>query len=117
MAESAHLNGIRVSVDDTGIGIPADQLPALFQSFTQADASTTRRYGGTGLGLTISKRLIESMGGWLTVSSSPGLGSTFSFELRLRPAEAEDVLSGEELKSELQSSILSNCVAVPFRGP
>ncbi|HYI93235.1 MAG TPA: ATP-binding protein [Bryobacteraceae bacterium] len=92
-AEGSNLNGIRVSVDDTGIGIPAEQLPALFQSFTQADASTTRRYGGTGLGLTISKRLIESMGGWLTVSSSPGLGSTFSFELRLRPAESEEVTS------------------------
>ncbi len=100
-SESAHLNGIRVSVDDTGIGIPADQLPALFQSFTQADASTTRRYGGTGLGLTISKRLIESMGGWLTVSSSPGLGSTFSFELRLRPAEAEDVLSGDRARKRI----------------
>lgn len=70
---------ISVSVKDTGIGIPADRLPDLFQSFTQVDASTTRKYGGTGLGLTISKRLAEAMGGHMSVKSEPGAGSTFSF--------------------------------------
>jgi PAS domain S-box-containing protein len=67
------------SVKDTGIGIPTQRLPDLFQSFTQVDASTTRKYGGTGLGLTISKRLAEAMGGRMSVTSELGVGSTFSF--------------------------------------
>ena len=66
------------AVRDTGIGIPPHRLDDIFQSFTQVDASTTRKYGGTGLGLTISRRLAEMMGGGLTVESEPGRGSTFS---------------------------------------
>jgi CheY-like chemotaxis protein len=65
-------------VRDTGIGIPPHRLDDIFHSFTQVDASTTRKYGGTGLGLTISRRLAEMMGGGLTVDSEPGRGSTFS---------------------------------------
>jgi CheY-like chemotaxis protein len=75
---------LRCSVSDTGIGIPADKVGAIFESFTQVDSSTTRRYGGTGLGLSISKRLVELMGGHIGVRSEEGLGSKFSFVVRLQ---------------------------------
>lgn len=88
------------SVSDTGIGIPSDRLDAIFQSFTQADMSTTRRYGGTGLGLTICKELVDLMGGSIRVESELGAGTTFTldipFELSLNPG-AESIPYNPEL--------------------
>jgi PAS domain S-box-containing protein len=79
---------IRFSVADTGVGIAHDKTDSIFDAFTQADSSTTRKYGGTGLGLTIVKRLVEMYGGAIAVESEVGKGSTFSFtaEFTTRPA-------------------------------
>jgi len=88
---------ITLAVRDTGIGIPPEKLEYIFESFSQADGSTSRKYGGTGLGLTISKQLVQLMGGGLGVKSTVGTGSVFTFSVRLRkwvPAETRPVEPG-----------------------
>ena len=83
LSESASGVRLKFSIRDTGIGIAAEAQQRIFESFTQADQSTARRFGGTGLGTTIAKQLVELMGGAIGMESAPGLGSTFWFEIEL----------------------------------
>jgi CheY-like chemotaxis protein len=79
---------IRIAVKDTGIGIPADRLDSIFMKFSQADASTTRKFGGTGLGLNIANEIVQLMGGEIVVNSTVGEGSEFMFTITLTKSEA-----------------------------
>ena len=97
---------LRIRVSDTGVGIAPDVLPRLFQPFVQADSSTTREYGGTGLGLAISRQLVELMGGWISAESTPGLGSTFRFEVPFDAAAACEPLSARPMSKPMAVRVL-----------
>jgi signal transduction histidine kinase len=96
---------LRFTVSDTGIGVAPERQKEIFSSFTQGDNSTTRKYGGTGLGLTISHRLTEMLGGRIWVESSPGRGSSFHFTARFGIAR-ESKAAGEKRALQSASSTL-----------
>jgi two-component system sensor histidine kinase/response regulator len=99
---------LHFSVTDTGIGIPADKHATIFEAFSQADGSTTRRFGGTGLGLTISSTLVHMMGGRIWIDSEPGLGSTFHFTVSLGLAEAAAIVRDESRLAHIRVLIIDD---------
>ncbi|RUM38593.1 MAG: hypothetical protein DSY57_02305 [Desulfobulbus sp.] len=104
VGENQDMVTVSIRVKDTGIGIPADKLDTIFDSFSQADTSTTRQYGGTGLGLAICKRLAKMMKGEMEVRSTEGRGSSFSFTVQLKRGKAAQLVGVEELPNLNQQS-------------
>ncbi|MEM7680408.1 MAG: PAS domain S-box protein [Planctomycetota bacterium] len=102
VAYEPQAHSIRFEIEDTGIGIRPDQMGGLFNAFAQADTSTTRKFGGTGLGLGISKRLANMLGGDIAVESEPGVGSTFTLTIRAEPDEATPYVPPEQAKQVLR---------------
>ena len=109
LSEDSNGCRLRFSVSDTGIGIPAHKLSTIFERFTQADESTTRNFGGTGLGLTISKGLVELMGGQLSVESRSGVGSRFEFTLSLPVEDRRSPFSSQQPGALKGKQILLAC--------
>jgi len=108
--QAEHLDLIlKVSITDSGIGISTEKCSQLFDAFIQADSSTTREYGGTGLGLTIVKQLCQLMGGDIEVSSEEGKGSVFCFHLKLQS------IDGNIVKSEVEQDINKSLSALPIK--
>jgi two-component system sensor histidine kinase BarA len=116
-AEAGHMTArLRFAVTDTGIGIPKEKISTIFEAFTQADQSTTRTFGGTGIGLTISRQLVSAMGGSLAVTSELGHGSEFSFECEFSVTD-EGNRTSDSSKSDVTVALLmkpgpsSECLA------
>ena len=108
-SRAGNLRKLRISVQDSGIGVPADQIAGIFGRFTQADASVSRQFGGTGLGLAISKRIVEAMDGEVGVDSELGRGSTFWFEIVLPAAiemEIDDAVAATSISPDAPLRLL-----------
>jgi two-component system sensor histidine kinase BarA len=108
---------LRIAVTDTGVGIEQSRIGAIFEAFSQADQSTTRKFGGTGLGLTVCKRLVDAMGGEIVVTSAPGKGSTFAVLAELpveQPAPAKPAMAGVTVALALSSPMLTRCLVKAF---
>jgi CheY-like chemotaxis protein len=120
--ESSEQMSVSFAVSDTGIGMTPDELQRVFNPFEQADGSTTRKFGGTGLGLSICERLVRLMGGKIEVSSTPDVGSTFSFSLTFPKAESNQLsndisVSGQAAEEELRSQFAGTRLLVAEDDP
>ncbi len=105
--EDSEKSTIRFEVADTGVGIAADKQHKIFDSFTQADSTTTRKFGGSGLGLTIAKHMVEEMAGTLQFQSTEGVGSRFWFELTLDKTIVEKVITEQSITSDWEPSAIA----------
>ena len=113
LQENADESTVRFEVIDTGVGIPADKQSKIFDSFTQADSSTTRKFGGSGLGLTIAKHMVEEMGGSLNFHSTEGVGSRFWFDLSLEKASDSSIVADNSTIEPVRNSA-TTAVAQPL---
>ena len=112
--KNIYKNGVTVyfEVKDTGIGMSAEEIEKMFDPFVQADAGTTRNYGGTGLGLGIAKDIVELMGGKLMAKSSPGAGSTFSFEITFETVDSSDDAFDNIITNEVEKPRFKGLVLI-----
>ena len=110
LQDDANESTVRFEVIDTGVGIPADRQSKIFESFTQADSSTTRKFGGSGLGLTIAKHMVEEMGSALNFHSTEGAGSRFWFDLVLAKVDANEwvIVSNQAVDSKNHSAYMTD---------